>query len=142
MIEKLKLEIAHGKQPLTVCICDIDKFKIINDQYGYITSDEVLRKFAIILKEELAPEAAIGRISGDEFCVLFRVHRDEAKLAMEQVRKKLAHLQFRATEDCSFAVTASFGLSELGKGMSWKGLMNLADKSLFEAKRKGRNRIA
>lgn len=143
LLEKLKLNIAQGRQALTACICDIDNFKSVNDRYGHIAGDEVLCTFAKILTEELSGSTAMGRLGGDEFCVLFPgVQRDDAAVAMEHVRRCFAESLFRTSNGRVFSATASFGLAVWKRGTSWKVLMNQADKALFEAKRNGRNQVA
>jgi diguanylate cyclase (GGDEF)-like protein len=83
--------------PLSVCICDIDKFKQVNDQYGHGAGDEVILAVAACLSDGIRRGDLAARQGGDEFCILFPDTRtDEAEISVERIRQKLESLVFTA----------------------------------------------
>lgn len=121
-------------------IIDVDHFKEVNDRYGHIIGDEVLRNFGNLLREYFREGDVIGRIGGDEFVVLMRrVEQKESAVArIETLVKKM--------ESCRFAemngenVTISVGISFAPEyGNSYMDLYKAADMALYETKQAGRN---
>lgn len=143
LIRELERVVSKGKQPLTICICDIDHFKEVNDAHGHLIGDSVLQSFADIMRTTLPRKEMIGRLGGDEFCVILPgLTRNCALNHIQKVRERFSTMIFRTESGEPFSVTASFGVSEWMPGMGWKEIMNSADKSLFDAKRSGRNLVA
>ena len=119
-------------------IIDIDDFKHINDTYGHIFGDQVIRRVAEIMQELVGQRGVIGRFGGDEYViVLEKVEtRDQLKTLLKTIAKELA-LAF----DPKTHVTASIGVSEYPvDGNEYEELMRKADKALYLAKEKGKNR--
>ncbi len=119
-------------------IIDIDDFKHINDTYGHIFGDQVIRRVAEIMQELVGQRGMIGRFGGDEYViVLEKVEtRDQLKTLLKTIAKELA-LAF----DPKTRVTASIGVSEYPvDGNEYEELMRKADKALYLAKEKGKNR--
>lgn len=119
-------------------IIDIDDFKHINDTYGHIFGDQVIRRVAEIMQELVGQRGVIGRFGGDEYViVLEKVEtRDQLKTLLKTIAKELA-LAF----DPKTRVTASIGVSEYPvDGNEYEELMRKADKALYLAKEKGKNR--
>jgi diguanylate cyclase (GGDEF)-like protein len=72
-VQHLEPQAAHARRvgrPLTLVLCDIDKFKRVNDEYGHPAGDEVLKDFAARMQTIARPEAILGRLGGDEFALL------------------------------------------------------------------------
>ena len=131
----------HGR-PLSVCICDIDSFKSINDSFGHPTGDRVLQSFADILRRETRAEDIVARYGGDEFCVLFPdVDADDAASSCERIRQRLSTQHFSADDGVGFSVTASFGLAR-AESNDAAAFIGAADRALYDAKARGRNRLA
>ena len=119
-------------------IIDIDDFKHINDTYGHIFGDQVIRRVAEIMQVLVGQRGVIGRFGGDEYViVLEKVEtRDQLKTLLKTIAKELA-LAF----DPKTRVTASIGVSEYPvDGNEYEELMRKADKALYLAKEKGKNR--
>jgi diguanylate cyclase (GGDEF)-like protein len=132
----------HGYS-LWVVHADLDCFKDVNDNYGHDEGDQVLRKFAEVLKEFTRGSDISGRMGGDEF-LLVVTHVDEKHihLTVERLRERFAALKFYFAGD-SISVTASFGVCGFqGKEPpEFCKLVRQADKALYSAKRAGRNQI-
>jgi diguanylate cyclase (GGDEF)-like protein/PAS domain S-box-containing protein len=124
-------------RPLTVCICDIDRFKQVNDGHGHHAGDEVLMAFSRVVQEEVRQTDFAARLGGDEFCIgLSGARMDDASVCIERIRRRIETLQF-TSKGSSFSVTVSFGLSEWDYTDDMDGLMESADKALYEAKKLG-----
>lgn len=121
----------------SVIILDIDHFKQINDQYGHLLGDEVLKRMARLLEDNTRTSDQIGRWGGEEFMII--LPDTSAALAYrlaEKIRTAIAAEQF---EDADH-VTTSIGLVEsLQPGQSARQLLLKADKALYQAKSRGRN---
>jgi diguanylate cyclase (GGDEF)-like protein len=133
---------ARSHQPLSVCICDIDRFKTINDTYGHTAGDEILAGFGKLVHAGIRTGDIAGRLGGDEFCmVLPNTRVDQAGQLMERLRGQWERLEYHSPEGSAFSVTASFGVVQLNGEKSAKALLHAADKALYCAKGDGRNRI-
>lgn len=126
---------------LSLCICDLDSFKAINDTYGHLAGDWVLAEFGQILRTELRDSDFAGRYGGDEFVVAFPlVGSSGARRSIERIREKLGStkLPFASAD---FRLTMSAGVAQFEPGVtSVEQLIQNADEALYEAKRLGRNR--
>ena len=126
--------------PLCVAMLDLDHFKRINDLYGHRMGDDVLRRFAALLKAELRALDHSGRWGGEEFLVLMpHVDVEQARVALERIRHKLSELPMSEHE--SLRVTMSAGLAVWAPGESMEQVIERADAALYEAKHQGRNQV-
>ena len=119
-------------------IIDIDDFKHINDTYGHIFGDQVIRRVAEIMQVMVGQRGVIGRFGGDEYVILLEMveTREQLKTLLKTMAKEFA-LAF----DPKIRVTASIGVSEYPvDGTEYEELMRKADKALYLAKEKGKNR--
>jgi len=124
--------------PFTLILADIDHFKRVNDRYGHVTGDEVLRRVAARLRSHFGDRGIIGRIGGEEFGIaLPGVTGREADRRLRAFRASLAEAR---EGDQPALVTLSFGVAEPTDGESLAALRARADQALYEAKRRGRNR--
>lgn len=126
----------------SIAIIDVDYFKKVNDTFGHMTGDMVLKKVAHIIKEEVGNSGVVGRIGGDEFFVVFHDIYD-----MEACREKLRSLKcmigttFPPNNNNKPVVTLSIGCAAYPKDAdNYNDLFELADFALYRAKEKGRNR--
>ena len=130
----------HGS-PLILVLADIDHFKQINDRYGHLAGDEVLRRVAHCFRNTLVSHGPIGRIGGEEFAACLPDCDPEKGLQLvEAVRKELIACDLGEIED---RITMSFGLAALqsGDGDDLELLRQRADEALYQAKHEGRDRI-
>jgi len=127
--------------PCSLLICDLDEFKIINDTFGHSTGDTVLKKVAHIIKGSLRACDFVGRYGGEEFMVILPdTPADGATAAAEKLRMTVDDSDFfYDTEDVN--VTISIGVSQFNKDDDYGVVFDRADKALYEAKSKGRNKV-
>ena len=144
LTENLKREIGRAtryKSALSVAMADIDHFKSINDFFGHLAGDFVLKCISARLKQELRDSDMVARYGGEEFAIILPMTKlDEAFTAAERIRKAIAGMTIDY-EGKPISVTMSFGVAALGsQPMEVDGLLKMADEALYEAKRTGRNR--
>lgn len=144
ILEKLDEEVARATRqnaPVAVLMADLDRFKSINDSYGHVAGDAVLREAARRLKAASRTYDAVGRYGGEEFLVVLPgCTAGDAWRQAERLRDTIAQSPF-LIEGGELAVTCSFGLActetvEAGR------LVRTADEGLYQAKAMGRNRVA
>ena len=128
---------------ITAVMIDLDLFKGINDMYGHMAGDEVLREVARRLTDSIRPYDVAGRYGGEEFLLVmpdFDAGRDPDRLAAIHDAICLDPIELsesRVTITCSFGVSVLYG----DQGISAEKFLDRADKALYKAKRSGRNRI-
>ncbi len=131
------------RTPLAVLMADIDRFKDVNDTYGHLGGDEVLREFAKRLARELRTYDSVGRYGGEEFlCLMPGLPWDACERVANRVRVALSEQPTLYRKD-AISITASFGVAWLPPGVNATeaGLIKLADEMLYQAKDDGRNRV-
>ena len=128
--------------PMSLIMCDIDHFKAINDTYGHLAGDEVLRAFSRLIKQYSRGGDIICRYGGEEFLlVLPGMNRERAAARAEQLRLAFAAalMAYNAT---IIRATASFGVATFpADGNDLDALIGAADKALYIAKEAGRNQV-
>jgi diguanylate cyclase (GGDEF)-like protein len=143
--ESLSLEVSRAERfggSLALVLADLDDFKRVNDLYGHQVGDEVLRRFADLMRESVREFDLAVRHGGEEFAVLVPETDPEggARLA-ERLAEALRNTQFTSRIGESFSVTASFGVAAFPDAGSAEQLMLAADRALYRAKREGKNRV-
>ena len=134
---------ARLDEPLGCVMCDIDKFKSVNDTYGHQAGDAVLKQFAEILQREVREIDRVGRYGGEEFLVLLPgTVLDAAVTFAERVRTAVEAHTF-AFDGGSIQRTVSCGVAAWPHPRvgSCEGLIRAADDALYVAKETGRNRV-
>jgi diguanylate cyclase (GGDEF)-like protein len=133
--------------PLAVALLDLDRFKLINDTYGHLVGDEVLKRIAATMTEVLRDYDLAGRFGGEEFVILLPQTRavDALRIA-ERVRAHIAQLPIYtggATGDERVPVTVSIGVVALDAGSRREltELLAAADAALYRAKASGRDQV-
>ncbi len=144
LMETLEREIPRARRharPLSVVMFDIDHFKSVNDNYGHLAGDYVLKELATLVKSRLRPDDIVGRYGGEEFCALLPETSVAGAVAIaEDLRRRVQERQF-VFEGETMPVTVSLGCAELGGDMDVLLLVKSADERLYDAKRGGRNRV-
>lgn len=127
------------KNRLSVVMCDLDHFKKINDKYGHVIGDKVLKKISKILKENVRVDDIVGRYGGEEF-IIFLPYTDskKAKNIAERLRKEIEKI-----DEFPFKITMSFGVANYPEVIveTPEELIGYADDALYKAKDLGRNRV-
>lgn len=143
-VTELEKEVGYARrhnEPLSLLMFDVDHFKQINDRFGHIAGDRVLRAIAARVREVKRKEDAFARFGGEEFVILLRAtDAKRAYATAERVRVAVESLEVEV-DGYPVNCTISVGAATLGEGAdSAEGLVNLADKRLYRAKDLGRNR--
>jgi diguanylate cyclase len=141
--ERIETEFARWQRyqtPLTMTVWDIDKFKSVNDNYGHQAGDRVLTVVAKLLSKQIRETDFVARFGGEEFVLLM------PETTMEQALKVAENLR-RSVELCEFhfkekrvPITISCGLAQFSEGDKVESVFSRADRSLYQAKHRGRNR--
>jgi diguanylate cyclase (GGDEF)-like protein len=127
---------------LSLIAMDIDFFKRVNDTYGHLAGDSLLRQLAAAVKPKLRRDDIFARTGGEEFGVLLpEIGLDGARLIAEKVRRIVETTTFRH-EQLVIPCTISLGVALLGSDDGVESLYRRADERLYEAKQKGRNRVS
>jgi diguanylate cyclase (GGDEF)-like protein len=132
-----------SKQPISIIMVDVDHFKNINDQFGHVAGDEVLREFAYGLKSCIRDKRDwIGRYGGEEFLICVPGAASEAALVIaERMKKHLEEKNFVLNGE-NIKITASFGICTIqDKNITMEEFLKCVDQKLYDAKNAGRNRI-
>jgi two-component system, cell cycle response regulator len=138
--EELPRAQRHGRS-LSLLMIDIDHFKTINDSFGHVTGDSVLRGIATALQKRVRPNDKLGRYGGEEFClVLPETSLSSAVRIAEEMRDIVANQAF-AAEGQEVRVTVSIGAAAANPIMTAEQLYAAADEMLYKAKNSGRNRV-
>jgi diguanylate cyclase len=129
------------KTTLLLCILDLDHFKRINDGYGHLAGDRVLKIVAKVLKKQLRESDFIARFGGEEFVILLPATQVTTGLAMlEQLRAAVEQCPFHFKSE-PVTITVSSGFTALRAGERSDVALKRADQALYRAKGNGRNRV-
>jgi two-component system cell cycle response regulator len=148
LVERLASELAYArrhKTRLALILFDLDLFKRVNDTYGHLAGDDVLRDVSALVSRLIRSEDLFARFGGEEFIILVRgiSHANVGRFA-ERVRAAVERLEI-ASESTVLRVTISVGYASLDelaeKERGPEALMRLADERLYRAKTDGRNRV-
>jgi len=144
--DRLKDQWQHSvrlHEPMSVVMCDIDKFKAVNDTYGHLAGDEVLKQIAALLKGEAREIDRVGRYGGEEFLLILPgTVLDAAVTFAERLREKVESHTF-SYEGGTLRRTMSCGVASAPhpKVKDQEALVRAADDALYVAKETGRNRV-
>jgi len=143
-IELIEHEIARAHRqdtPMALCMVDVDLFKPINDRFGHIAGDAVLRQLGGLIAASVGGDQVAARIGGEEFAVLLPATGGaEATRFAEGLRGSVEADRFTpGGEHCP--LTVSIGVAVLGADGNRSVLMRAADEALYRAKSRGRNRV-
>jgi two-component system, cell cycle response regulator len=141
-LEKELMRARRYERDLSLLMFDIDFFKRINDQYGHLAGDHVLRELARVVQERIRREEVFARYGGEEFVILLPETPLQGAAALaENLRARVANHAF-VFQGERIPVTVSIGTALLGENDKVAAdLIQRADEKLYEAKRGGRNRV-
>jgi two-component system, cell cycle response regulator len=144
LYEALEREVIRARRhmrDLSVLMFDIDYFKRINDQFGHLAGDYVLRELARVVQDRIRRDEVFARYGGEEFAIVLPETPLEGAAALaENLRQRVAEHGF-AFQGERIAVTISIGCALLTDDKTATDLIQRADEKLYEAKRGGRNRV-
>lgn len=154
VLDQMILNPEHNITSLAIVVCDIDKFKVINDTYGHLAGDTVLEVISTKLKEYVNENCAIGRFGGDEFILVFKNMSSSAVYdQVESLRQLINNLVVKADSKEISGITMSFGIYAINefKDIEYQNLNSIveerrrmfynADEALYQSKENGRNMI-
>lgn len=143
VLEEEFQNVSQTKQPLSVVMIDIDRFKAINDHYGHDEGDRALIHVASLLKTSLRKHDIVARFGGEEFLVVLpRAIMKDAVIIAERIRKSVEATPLSVGNE-PVHLTVSLGVAGIPAvwPKSKEELIKCADTALYEAKEKGRNRV-
>jgi len=130
------------KQTLSLLLIDIDDFKKINDRYGHLKGDEVLKTTGRIIQDCLRKPDTAYRYGGEEFTVLLPETGIEAAMNVaERIRKRFEAQDFALIKNETLNISVSIGASQFNPGEEMEAFVKRVDDALYVAKQKGKNRV-
>ena len=139
--------VVRYQRPLSIVIGDIDHFKKINDEYGHVAGDAVLRDFALLLKDSIRGQIDwVVRYGGEEFVIVApETDLEGARLMTERIRAAVEKKTIEVDKH-KINITSSFGVTGIdantpSKKISPMAILNQVDQYLYQAKEEGRNRV-
>jgi len=140
-LEKLASRSSRENTPLSIGMLDIDYFKRVNDTYGHLAGDEILKEVCNRVMSCLRNYDLVGRYGGEEILVLTPgADQSQALLIFERIRKSICE-QKMLSDEVDLTVSVSIGISTYGEDMTPKMLIQAADDALYRAKERGRNQV-
>jgi two-component system cell cycle response regulator len=144
IVETLRKEVLRAQRertPLGVIMIDLDHFKAINDQYGHLAGDKVLREVSTRIQNTMRPYDSVGRFGGEEFIVVAPgCTLAKATSLAERLRESICGQPVYESTNC-IPITASLGVSAAIDARGPDDVLRLTDEALYKAKLQGRNRV-
>ncbi len=144
LLDTLEREIPRARRhqrPLGLVMFDIDHFKKINDTFGHLAGDFVLKELAQLVKNRLRPDDVLGRYGGEEFAVVLpETDLEGGRVIAEELRTLIEAHAFLFEQE-RIQVTCSLGVAIVDEDSDVLGFLKAADERLYAAKRGGRNRV-
>ena len=132
------------EQELSIAFLDLDYFKQVNDQYGHLTGDIVLKEFSDYVKQRLSPEDSFIRYGGEEFVLLSPdTSAEKCKERLNNILAAFSEYVFKAEEGEEFTCTFSSGVVDVdaSESTSLSYWLDMADLALYQSKENGRNQV-
>lgn len=143
-LEALDKELSRSKRyqrPLCIVMTDIDHFKFINDTYGHLAGDTVLKEVSQILRRELREEDIFARFGGEEFAIILPETSIEAARLLVDRMRLIVKAKPIGSENQAIEVTFSAGIAERKDSDTVDAIISRADERLYRAKRSGRDQV-
>ena len=141
LFQQAMLDSERRGSPLCAILFDVDYFKMVNDNYGHLAGDRILRQIADIVRQTLRESDIVTRWGGEEFLVLLKdCPLEQAAAVAEKLRIAIAGHEF-VLPGGKLALTASLGVAAYLRHETSNGFFARADKALYRAKSEGRNRV-
>jgi len=142
--QQAHLELDRAKRyhyPLSLFMLDIDHFKTVNDSYGHLAGDSVLKQLSVLMKETLREYDMIARIGGEEFAVLLpETDLAAAIVIAERLRLAVSEFTFELRQSLQIHLTISIGIASTSDvTQDFEKLLHETDVRLYQAKAAGRN---
>jgi diguanylate cyclase (GGDEF)-like protein len=139
-LDLIKIKLEKSKVNLCIMMIDIDNFKNINDAYGHLVGDMVLKKLARILKNNIKGHDEVIRYGGEEFLlILYRCKKENIYSIGERLRKQVKKLKIPEYQD--IAITVSIGASLYNPEDDLFKAIEISDQAMYMAKREGKDRV-
>jgi two-component system cell cycle response regulator len=143
--ETLEREIGRAqryRRELSLIMFDLDRFKSVNDTFGHLAGDHVLKHLATVVRQHIRREDVLARYGGEEFAIILpEIDHHNALQFGEKIRRLVERTGFRF-EDADIPITISVGVATLAPAIEdWGGFVKLADDHLYAAKAGGRNQV-
>ncbi len=131
-----------NNEKFTCVLFDIDYFKKVNDKYGHLGGDFILKELCKLVKDILPKDSHFGRYGGEEFLIIFRSDAKETFGLVEEVREKIEKNVFKFGKS-NVKITSSFGIASTytHTPQSMEELIDYTDKALYKSKNTGRNKV-
>ena len=138
-LEQEQSRLSRGAAPVSILLCDLDHFKMINDKYGHIAGDKVLSELSAVFQSSIRSQDTVARWGGEEF--IFILPQTTIEQAEKAAKKLLAATRAHVVnvEDTAISTTISIGVESLTVDCSIDDCINSADKKLYRAKSLGRD---
>ncbi len=132
-------DVSRDGRAVSIIICDVDRFKLVNDTHGHHAGDAVLQGVAKRLDSAVGEMDIVARYGGEEFAIILpATSLKDAEITAEKARKAVAETCY-TYDDVDLTVTASFGMAQLACGEGARSVVGRADEALYDAKESGRN---
>ena len=140
-VEREAARAQRYRSPLCFTVIDLDNFKKLNEQLGHQAGDEALRHLVAVMRSMLRPSDTIGRYCGEEFVLLLpETPVQDARVVVERLQRELTR-QFFLHNNEKVLITFSAGVAGMRPGETGAQALARADEAMYQAKRKGRNRV-
>ncbi len=140
MISSYLSYLIQNKKSFTVCLCDVDNFKSVNDNYGHMLGDEILQILATTIEETVGNKGVVGRYGGDEFMIILdnMTEYNDVWEVCHKMNVTAGKLKYEKAEELNVTLTTGIARFPID-GQTYEELLSKANRALYRGKMKGRN---
>ncbi len=140
MITSYLSYLIQNKKTFTVCLCDVDNFKSVNDNYGHMLGDEILQILAANIEKTVGNKGVVGRYGGDEFMIILDgiTEYNDVWEVCHRINVSAGKLKYEKAEELNVTLTTGIVRYPID-GQTYEELLSKADRALYRGKMKGRN---